>query len=192
VIECSTTNADKNLRERIIRIPTQNNFSSLRISQIVNLISEEFEVGNKLRLYNFNGYEIIEDSDLEYLKGNLHFLDFLYFTRINEYFENKNIMRIFKIKEKIGEGGFGKVYLAQQKFTHHNIAIKIFRQSFFSAMNLNHLFKEIEILKKLDHPNIIKLYSNFVLDNDRIVLILEYASGGTLRSKLIFNIIKII
>lgn len=184
MIECSSSDGSKKPREKAIRYPNYNNYSTLRISQLLNLISEEFDVSKKLRLYNFHGYEIIEDSDLDYLKEKEEFLNFIYFTRINGIFENKNFMRIYKIKEKIGEGGFGKVYLAQQKFTNHYFAIKIFRQSFFSAKNLNHLYKEIEILKKLDHPNIIKLYSNFVLDYDRIVLILEYISGGTLRSNI--------
>lgn len=59
-------------------------------------------------------------------------------------------------------------------------------------MNYNYLYKEIEALKKLDHNNIIKLYTYFQLDNnDELALVLEYAEGGTLKeflnSKKILN-----
>lgn len=53
-------------------------------------------------------------------------------------------------------------------------------------MNVNFIYKEIEALKRLDHKNIIKLIGYFTDVNENIVLILEYASGGTLTSKFFF------
>ena len=50
-------------------------------------------------------------------------------------------------------------------------------------MEIKYLYKEIEALKRLDHKNIIKLYSFCNDINDNIVLILEYAQGGSLRGK---------
>lgn len=48
---------------------------------------------------------------------------------------------------------------------------------------MNFLYKEIEALKRLDHKNIIKLLSFCNDSNENIILILEYASGGSLRGK---------
>jgi serine/threonine protein kinase len=48
-------------------------------------------------------------------------------------------------------------------------------------MNSVYLYKEIEALKKLDHPNIIKLLNYFQIDGDEIALLLEYAEGGTIK-----------
>jgi len=164
---------------------------SIKITHLLNQINEEFDVGLNLRLYNFYGFEIFDDSDLDFLDQENKNLHFIYFTLINDCFEEKNLLRCYKIGEKLGQGGFGKVYIAQQKFTNYKYALKFFRQSFFSASKSNYLFKEIEILKKLDHPNIIKLYSYFVIENDRMVLVLEYANGGTLRSMLLYKTFRI-
>jgi len=59
----------------------------------------------------------------------------------------------------------------------------IFIDFIFNLVNLEikYLYKEIEALKRLDHKNIIKLYSFCTDINENIVLILEYAEGGSLR-----------
>jgi serine/threonine protein kinase len=145
------------------------------------MISEAFDISKKIRIYNFYGFEIIEDADLSIFRESLEKYKIIYFTRMNDYFENKNLMRVFKIKKKVGEGGFGKVYLAEQKHTKINYAIKFFRHNFTSVKEINFLYKEIEALKRLDHVNIIKFYTYCLLDDEKLALILEYASGGTLR-----------
>ncbi len=51
-------------------------------------------------------------------------------------------------------------------------------------MEIKYLYKEIEALKRLDNKYIIKLYSFCTDVNENIILILEYAEGGSLRGKL--------
>ena len=51
-------------------------------------------------------------------------------------------------------------------------------------MNTIYLYKEIEALKKLDHPHIIKLETYFQLESDQMALVLEYAKEGTLKQYL--------
>lgn len=46
---------------------------------------------------------------------------------------------------------------------------------------MKYLYKEIEALKRVDHKNIIKLWSFCTDINDNIILILEYAEGGSLK-----------
>lgn len=48
-----------------------------------------------------------------------------------------------------------------------------------SANKLEDIFKESKILQMMNHKNIIKLYSAFVVKNEAI-LIMEYADGGEL------------
>lgn len=43
----------------------------------------------------------------------------------------------------------------------------------------NKLFDEVEILKSLDHPNIVNVYEIF-MDDDNYYVIMEYLSGGDL------------
>lgn len=49
------------------------------------------------------------------------------------------------------------------------------------ADKIDEIFKESKTLKMLDHKYIIKLHHYFVLDGDKIVMIMEYANGGELR-----------
>ncbi|CAG9317342.1 unnamed protein product [Blepharisma stoltei] len=87
----------------------------------------------------------------------------------------------------VGQGAFGKVYRAKDS-SGNLVAIKI-----YNKQQLRHrwigkaktaLFAvkcEIEIMEKLEHPNVLQLYE--VIENDvcnKIYMILEFAPGGTL------------
>ena len=84
------------------------------------------------------------------------------------------------ILETIGEGTFGKVKLGIHKPTKQEVAIKIYeKKNFISSKNLFLFKKEISILKKLNHPNVIKIY-NIIEDELNYYIIMEYASKGEL------------
>lgn len=50
--------------------------------------------------------------------------------------------------------------------------------------DIDYLFREINLLLRLKHENIIKLHSYFATEEGRIALIMEYALGGTLKSRI--------
>ena len=84
----------------------------------------------------------------------------------------------------IGNGTFGSVYKVRNKMTKQIFAIKVINKENIMKQNmLEQIKKEIEIIYKLDHPNIIKLYSHFEDEVD-FCLIMEYASKGNLFSAL--------
>ena len=86
----------------------------------------------------------------------------------------------YKMDKKIGEGRFSKVYLAKHKLTSENVAIKIiFKNTSTTKEILSHTKAEIEILKKLKHNNICKLYS-VIETNERIYIIQEFVDGEDL------------
>ena len=92
----------------------------------------------------------------------------------------KNDINQFKIKEIIGEGMFGKVKLAIHLITNEKVAIKIFdKGKIKSNKEKQYIEREISILKKLNHYNIIKLY-NIIEDEYYIYLIQEYISDKEL------------
>ena len=99
-----------------------------------------------------------------------------YYTSLNP----KEIICEFILKEKLGEGAFGSVRLGINKQTGEKVAIKILEKSKLSQYeNKIKLAREIEILKKLKHPNIIQLYS--VIETERqFLLIMEYIKGKEL------------
>ncbi|KJH43325.1 kinase domain protein [Dictyocaulus viviparus] len=83
----------------------------------------------------------------------------------------------YKLLKTIGKGNFAKVKLAKHTITGQEVAIKIIDKTALNPSSLQKLFREVKIMKQLDHPNIVKLYQ--VMENDQtLYLVLEYASGG--------------
>ena len=78
----------------------------------------------------------------------------------------------------IGEGTFGKVTIAVHIPTKEKVAVKILEKSRIKEQaDIRRVNREIKILKKNRHPNIIQLYE--VLDTQNSVyLIMENADGG--------------
>jgi calcium-dependent protein kinase len=92
-----------------------------------------------------------------------------------------NISIFYGFGKLIGKGNFAKVHIAKKKANEQTYAIKTIEKVKLTEnpKNLASLEKEIEILRRVDHPNVIKLYE--VYENDLYVhLILEYLKGGEL------------
>mmetsp|Transcript_11022 Transcript_11022/g.20570 ORF Transcript_11022/g.20570 Transcript_11022/m.20570 type:complete len:529 (-) Transcript_11022:131-1717(-) len=85
------------------------------------------------------------------------------------------------LHEKLGQGGFGSVMKGVHSETGEAAAIKFVpKKSFRQFSDLQRVFQEIQALRNLRHPNIIRIMD--VADNpDSICFIMEYASGGELR-----------
>ena len=91
----------------------------------------------------------------------------------------------YEVIRKLGKGSYGKVYEVKNKTTGEIRACKQLSKSNLS--NLKKFEKEIELLIKTDHPNIIKLYE--VFEDDRFIyLIMEKCNGGELFDRIIIHI----
>jgi calcium-dependent protein kinase len=94
---------------------------------------------------------------------------------------------IYEFIKVIGEGSYGRV----SKVIHRKLNIvralkaieKKNKKGEITEENTNNLRSEINILKSLDHPNIIKIYEYFDIGN-KIYITYEYCAGGELFSKL--------
>ena len=88
-----------------------------------------------------------------------------------------NDMSQYEIGDQIGEGTFGKVKIAIHKITNEKVAIKILdKYKIKNEENQKRIDREIEVLKKVIHHNIIRLYS--IIENDsKIFIIQEFVSG---------------
>ncbi|XP_068729202.1 MAP/microtubule affinity-regulating kinase 3-like isoform X3 [Montipora capricornis] len=83
----------------------------------------------------------------------------------------------YRLIKTIGKGNFAKVKLAKHVPTGKEVAIKIIDKTQLNPSSLQKLFREVRIMKFLDHPNIVKLYE--VIETDKtLYLVMEYASGG--------------
>ncbi|XP_039828430.1 serine/threonine-protein kinase Aurora-3-like [Panicum virgatum] len=89
-------------------------------------------------------------------------------------------MSDFEIGKYIGEGKFGKVYLAREKQSGYVVALKVMYKAKLEKYRFHaHLRREIEIQHGLDHPNVLRLFAWFH-DEERVVLVLEYAARSEL------------
>ena len=92
---------------------------------------------------------------------------------------NKKVTSIgyYELENSIGEGNFAKVRLATHTLTGQKVAVKIIDKAKIDKETTKKLFREVRIMKLLNHPHIVKLYE--VIDTPKeLYLIIEYASGG--------------
>uniref|UniRef100_A0A8W7PT92 non-specific serine/threonine protein kinase n=1 Tax=Anopheles coluzzii TaxID=1518534 RepID=A0A8W7PT92_ANOCL len=83
----------------------------------------------------------------------------------------------YEIEKTIGKGNFAVVKLARHRITKNEVAIKIIDKSQLDPGNLQKVYREVEIMKRLDHPHVIKLYQ--VMETQSMIYIVsEYASQG--------------
>jgi hypothetical protein len=64
----------------------------------------------------------------------------------------------YEVEGTIGRGNFAVVKIAKHRITRTDVAIKIVDKRRLDAENLTKVYREIEVLKKIRHPHIIKLY----------------------------------
>jgi eukaryotic-like serine/threonine-protein kinase len=87
----------------------------------------------------------------------------------------------YRILGLLGEGGMGRVYLAQQIHPQRQVALKVVRG--LSAAVIERMRREIEVLAQLEHPGIARLYAageSRLEDVDVPWLALEYVRGTDL------------
>lgn len=87
--------------------------------------------------------------------------------------------------EPLGSGAFAEVWLCTHKLTLETRAVKILHKSGISEEDIRSraVFSEVDILKSLDHPNVLKVYEYFE-DDTNYYIVMEYCQGGDLFNKL--------
>lgn len=90
----------------------------------------------------------------------------------------------YKIIKELGSGSFGKVFKVQHLKYSNEFAMKMIRKR--STDDVSMIIQEINSLKQLDHPNIMKVLE-FYQDEQYYYIILEYCAGQELFDYLIAN-----
>lgn len=103
--------------------------------------------------------------------------------------EKKNTKRsginsIYEIGEKLGEGGYSTVKKGTHIQTKEKVAIKICNREGISKEDEQALRDEVQILKELDHPNVISC-RDFFEEKDKFYVVLELVEGGELFDKIV-------
>jgi calcium-dependent protein kinase len=94
-----------------------------------------------------------------------------------------HLYQYYDIGDVIGEGGFGCVRRGVQISTGQEVAIKTIMKSLVQRTDDTNAIMEVEILRTLDHPNILKI-KEVVEDNRNYHIITELCTGGELFAKI--------
>src|SRR5436305_5040326 len=87
----------------------------------------------------------------------------------------------YRLLQLLGEGGFAEVYLGKHLYLGSQAAIKLLHTR-VSTSDIAQFQQEGQMLANLIHPTIVRVL-DFGIDNHNPYLIMDYAPGGTLRSR---------
>ncbi|RMD41114.1 hypothetical protein DV735_g4061, partial [Chaetothyriales sp. CBS 134920] len=90
-------------------------------------------------------------------------------------------LREYQLGDCLGRGAFGSVFRALRWSTGETVAVKQIKLADLPKSELRVIMLEIDLLKNLDHPNIVKYYG-FVKTPETLNIILEYCENGSLHT----------
>ncbi|KAM9859203.1 inhibitor of nuclear factor kappa-B kinase subunit epsilon [Aulostomus maculatus] len=90
---------------------------------------------------------------------------------------------LWSLQDVLGQGATASVYKARNKRTGELVALKVFNVASYNRPHEVQM-REFEMLRKLNHSNIVRLFTVEELPSKQKVLVMEYCSGGSLLSLL--------
>jgi serine/threonine protein kinase len=91
------------------------------------------------------------------------------------------LLNDYQLGDSLGKGAFGQVYRALNWATGETVAVKEIQLSNIPKGELGQIMSEIDLLKNLNHPNIVK-YKGFVKTREYLYIILEFCENGSLHN----------
>ena len=165
------------------------------INIFANFTNTNFFMDNKKRLsvnncnqvkYSSNakkGFKKLENS-LNKNENNIYSVSGKFNTIINSTImpiNKKNKLEKYNIGKVLGKGAYATVKLIINRLTNEKFAMKIYEKSKLNdRLKKKCVYKEIEILKRVNHKNIAKLYEVIYTDT-QILIIQEFVKGISLR-----------
>ncbi|MFN3201303.1 MAG: serine/threonine-protein kinase PknK [Bradymonadia bacterium] len=89
----------------------------------------------------------------------------------------------FEVKQEIGHGGGGRVYLALDTVLERQVALKLLRRDLIDITRVQVFLNEARTTARFHHPHVVMVHSAQLYQNTPY-LVLEYLDGGSLRDRL--------
>lgn len=86
----------------------------------------------------------------------------------------------------LGTGSYAEVRMAKKKKTNETVAVKIVDKTNLTSREVRGLQKEVEILKTVNHKNVVKLY-DYYEEEQIMYVVMEYVGGGELFDRVVKN-----
>lgn len=96
----------------------------------------------------------------------------------------------YRLGTRIGRGGMGLVYLAEDTRLNRRVAIKCLRTELFEPHYRERFRREALLLAKLNHPHIVHIY-DYIESDEQLALVMEYIDGQNLHNLLREQIVPI-
>lgn len=107
-----------------------------------------------------------------------------YRNLLPDRFEVDISKRFILDKLVLGEGGYGKVFVARDKnYENRLVAVKHVTKT-GDVSRTERFYEELKLMKQLDHPNICRLLGTYEKDKD-IFFVMEYCAGGEVFQRII-------
>lgn len=164
--QSNIVNGVNNLKENLKGMTIPNNNLEKSDSKFVN--KSETEKSSELKKNQETFNDVIIDGNLIVGKAT---------GNVNENYKNL---------KKLGEGSYGTVHLVNHNYSGQLRAMKIITKKNTENTQImdNEIMNEIEILKKMDHPNIVKIFE-FYNSTKNYYLITEFCKEGELFDKIV-------
>ncbi|TBU45550.1 kinase-like protein [Dichomitus squalens] len=94
---------------------------------------------------------------------------------------SNKLLNAYQLGDSLGKGAFGQVYRALNWATGETVAIKEIQLSNIPKSEIGQIMSEIDLLKNLNHPNIVK-YKGFEKTPEYLYIILEFCENGSLHN----------
>lgn len=91
---------------------------------------------------------------------------------------------VYKKIKLLGQGAYGKAYLVECCQDKSKWVIKQVNMSDMSPEEKEVTAREVKILEKLDHPNIVRFREIYRTNKDKLSFVMEYADGGDLATRI--------
>ena len=96
----------------------------------------------------------------------------------------RQILGQYHIEKKLGEGGMGMVYQADQPAMQRKAAIKILRPEIANEDQIHRFQREAQALANIKHPHVIEVYNFGTLDDGALYMAMEFVSGVEMDKEL--------
>jgi len=91
--------------------------------------------------------------------------------------KQEHLLAEYKLGKVLGEGGFGLVYSCKHKETGAERAVKVLQKDPSRPAIQDNIINEFNVLKDLDHPNLVKVYDLYQ-DDECFFIVTDLYSGG--------------
>jgi serine/threonine protein kinase len=86
----------------------------------------------------------------------------------------------YRITQRIGQGGMGTVYLAEDRALGRPVALKVIRDGVLDKESIDRVFREARIIARLEHPGIVPVHDIGTLADGRVYYVMKWVKGRRL------------